>query len=143
MDHVVYLDAQAKEQQLLLDQQKTMIVRGAAGRKLPYGRVNPGDMLYFINNNAEGKVHARAVVESVLNSDKLAEGEAGQLIAEHQAWLQLTEKQRQRWAGKRYLVLVGLGRVEEVEPFQIDRSNYGNMDDWLTVGQIEEVKYGK
>lgn len=42
MDHVVYLDARAKELEKLLDGRKTMIIRGAAGRKLPYGKVNKG-----------------------------------------------------------------------------------------------------
>ncbi|HEX3031499.1 MAG TPA: hypothetical protein VHS59_04560 [Bacillota bacterium] len=58
MDHVVYVDAKAKEMDRLLDGSKTMIIRGAAGRKLPYGMVKPGDTLYFINNNGEGLVKA-------------------------------------------------------------------------------------
>jgi hypothetical protein len=37
MDHVVYLDAEAKELERLLAAQKTMIIWGATGRKLPYG----------------------------------------------------------------------------------------------------------
>lgn len=141
MDHVVYLDANARELDLLLDHKKSMIIRGAAGRKMPYGRVNTGDVLYFINNNAEGLVLAKAGVESVLNSDKLAAEEATQLVDAHQDKLQLTMKQYERWTGKRYLVLVEIGRVEKVEPFRIDKSNYGNMDDWLLVEQIERVRH--
>lgn len=66
MDHVVYVDAKAKEMEKLVDGSKTMIIRGAAGRKLPHGRVNPGDVLYFINNNAEGVVKAKAAVKNVV-----------------------------------------------------------------------------
>ena len=54
--------------------------------------------------------------------------------------LQLTPAQFKRWAGKRYLVLITLADVEQVEPFGIDKSEYGNMDDWLPVGEIESVK---
>jgi hypothetical protein len=39
MDHIVYLDARAKELENLENGNKTMIVRGAMGRKLPYGKV--------------------------------------------------------------------------------------------------------
>jgi len=141
MDHVVYLDASARELDLLLDHKKTMIVRGAAGRKMPYGRVNRGDVLYFINNNAEGLVLAKAEVESVFNSDILAGEQAARLIEINQGRLQLTTKQVQRWAGKRYLVLVEVSGIEKIEPFRIDKSNYGNMDDWLLVEQIERVRY--
>ena len=140
MDHVVYLDAKAKEMDLLLSDQKTMIIRGATGRKMPYGRVNQGDILYFINNNAEGIIRAMAKVKNVINSDKLTEEESAQLVNSYQEKLQLTKKQYDRWAGKRYLVLIEISGVKKVEPFQIDKSNYGNMDDWLPVEQIERVR---
>ena len=140
MDHVVYLDANAKELDLLLSNQKTMIIRGATGRKMPYGRVNQGDILYFINNNAEGAIRAMAIVKNVNNSDKLTEEESAQLVNRYQEKLQLTKKQYDRWAGKRYLVLIEISGVKKVEPFQIDKSNYGNMDDWLPVEQIERVR---
>ena len=140
MDHVVYLDANAKELDLLLSNQKTMIIRGATGRKMPYGRVNQGDILYFINNNAEGVILAMAEVKNVINSDKLTEEESAQLVNSYQEKLQLTKKQYDRWAGKRFLVLIEISGVKKVEPFQIDKSNYGNMDDWLPVEQIERVR---
>ncbi len=140
MDHVIYLDANAKELDLLLSTKKTMIIRGATGRKMPYGRVNQGDILYFINNNAEGIILAKANVKSVFNSDKMTESESAQLINNHQEKLQLTKKQYERWAGKRYLVLIEISGVEKVEPFRIDKSNYGNMDDWLPVEEIGKVR---
>ncbi len=140
MDHVVYLDAVAKELDSLLSNKKTMIIRGATGRKMPYGRVNPGDILYFINNNSEGLIVAKAKVESVFNSDKMTEAESTRLVESRQDKLQLTKKQFDRWAGKRYLVLIEVSGVEKVEPFRIDKSNYGNMDDWLPVEQIEKVR---
>ena len=56
MDHVVYLDAGAKELENLVNGNKAMILRGADERKLPHGNVNEGDMLYFINNNGKKKL---------------------------------------------------------------------------------------
>lgn len=140
MDHVVYLDSQAKELENLLSDRKTMLIRGATGRKMPHGRVNTGDVLYFINNNAEGAVCARCVVTNALHSEKLSEDESHALIQQNQPKLQLTDKQFGRWAGKRYLVLVEVSGVEPVIPFAIDKSNYGNMDDWLPVEKIETVR---
>ena len=51
----------------------------------------------------------------------------------------MTDKQFKRWAGKRYIVLIGINNVEEIEPFRIDKNNYGNMDDWLLVERIENI----
>lgn len=138
MDHVVYLDAKSKELENLVKGQKSMIIRGAAGRKIPHGRVNEGDVLYFINNNGEGKVKARGVVSSVLNSEKLSVEESFETIIRHQDKLQLPDKQFEKWAGKQYLVLVGIDDIREIEPFRIDKSHFTNMDDWLPVGTIDE-----
>ncbi|MBI4927770.1 MAG: hypothetical protein HY835_08385 [Anaerolineae bacterium] len=140
MDHVVYVDAKAKEMEQLLGGSKRMILRGATGRKLPYGRVFPGDQLYFIRNNAEAQVMARARVSEVFNLGPLTPEESQRALDEHQVELQLTPAQVQRWAGKRYLVLIRLEAVEEQNGFEIDRSAYGSMDDWLPVGEIDHVK---
>jgi hypothetical protein len=139
MDHIVYLDAQAKELENLLAGKKTMIIRGATGRKLPHGRVDAGDVLYFINNNAEGGVRARANVKSAFHSEKMTEEESRALVKKNQPKLSLTEKQVKRWAGKRYIVLIEVANIEEIHPFAIDKSAYGNMDDWLPVGRIKSV----
>ena len=140
MDHVVYLDKKADEMTRLLSGEKRMIIRGAAGRKMPYGRVSSGDMLYFLNNDGEGLVRARAVVESVLNSEKMAKQQSVELVQNHQDQLRLTDRQFKRWAGKRYLVLISLSNVETVSPFGMDKSNFGTMDDWLLVNNVEAVK---
>lgn len=140
MDHVVYLDKKAGEADKLLNGSKTQIIRAATGRKLPYGRVFEGHTLYFINNDGSGKVFARATVSNVLNSDKLDPQQSAAMIEENQPFLQLSDDQIRRWRGKRYLVLINLENFEPLQPFLIDRSAYGNMDDWLPVGDIEKVK---
>lgn len=140
MDHVVYIDAKARELEQLLDGSKSMIIRGAAGRKLPHGRVNAEDILYFINNNSKGEIRAKGLVTYVLNSEKMTPEESRELVNEYQSKLRLTDKQLEKWAGKRYIVLIEVGEVQSVQPFNIDKSGYGNMDDWLPVESIENVK---
>ena len=131
--------ADAQDMEKLLAGIKTEIIRGATGRKLPYGRVNIGDILYFINNNAEGLVKARGTVTDVFNSEKMDKNTSVNLVKEHQPKLQLTDKQFERWAGKRYIVLIEVKNIKPLEPFKFDKSNYSNMDDWLPVVEIESV----
>ena len=140
MDHVVYLDAKARELEKLLTGEKSMIVRGAAGRKLPYGRVDTGDSLYFIQNNGDGMVRASGRVGSVVHSEKLTDDQSSQLLNTHQPKLALSPEQFKRWAGKRYLVLIEVTNIQAAGPFAIDRSQYGNMDDWLIAEKIERVR---
>lgn len=140
MDHIVYLDHKAKELENLKTGKKTMIIRGAMGRKLPHGRVNTGDVLYFIENTGDGMVRARANVLDVLNSDKLSPGESVEMVQKNQDKLLLDSGLMNRFAGKRYLVLITITKFGTIEPFRIDRSAFGNMDDWLPVGEVERVK---
>lgn len=140
MDHVVYVDTKAKEMEKLVSKEKKMIIRGATGRKLPYGRVEIGDVLYFIRNKGEGQIEARAVVKTVLNSEKMTEEQSINLVSKNQDKLKLTDQQFNRWAGKRFIVLIEIEDIETIKPFTIDKSNYGNMDDWLLVEEIKNVR---
>jgi ABC-type sulfate transport system substrate-binding protein len=140
MEHVVYLDTKAKEFARLLDGSKKMIIRGAAGRKIPYERVNSGDVLYFIENNASGLICGQGIVADVFNSGKLTEEESISLVETNQDKLQLSPQQIARWAGKRYLVLIEVKDIVKVDPFPIDKSGFSNMDDWLPVEDINKVK---
>ena len=140
MDHIVYLDARAKELSKLFAGEKSMIARGAAGRKMPYGRVHTGDMLWFVENSGDGLVKGRATVKDVFESERLAQEQAEKILLERQAKLRLTDEQVKRWSGKRYLILVEVEKPLEVEPFAISRDGYGNMDDWLPVGDISSAR---
>lgn len=140
MDHIVYVDTEAKELDNIISGLKTIILRGAEGRKVPYGKVSIGDILYFINNNTQGDIKVRAQVKSVYNSDKLAKVESVKLVQKNHDKLQLTDKQFAHWAGKRYLVMIEINNVETMEPFKIDKKSNRKMDDWILVGEIDKVR---
>lgn len=140
MDNIVYLDYKARELDNLISGEKTMIIRGATGRKLPYGRVFKGDVLYFIENKGDGQVKAKAKVKDVFNSEQLTKSESEELVKTNQNKLLLDPGLVQRFSGKRYIVLITIESFQKLDPFKIDRSAYGNMDDWLPVENIDNVK---
>lgn len=140
MEHLVYCDARAKVLDKILDNTKTMIIRGAAGRKLPYGRVFEGERLHFIVNDGSGLIKAKAMVKSVFNSEKMTEEQSKLLVEENQDKLNLTNAQLKRWAGKKYLCLVEVKDVETIEPLKLNRQK--NMDDWISVEDISSILVG-
>lgn len=73
-----------------------MILRGAAGRKMPYGRVNVGDVPYLLENDGSGLIRAKTKVGSAFNSEKMDPGKSIALVEKHQDRLQLTDKQLKR-----------------------------------------------
>jgi hypothetical protein len=140
MDHIVYLDSRAKELENLENGTKTMLVRGAMGRKLPYGKVSVSDVLYFAENKGDGLIKGKARVKSVFFSEKLTKEESEKMVEENQSKLQLNSGLLKRFAGKRFITLIEVENFENLSPFKFDRSEFGNMDDWLPVGKIELVK---
>lgn len=140
MEHLVYCDAKAKVLEKIMRGSKSMIIRGAAGRKLPHGRVFEGEVLYFIENNGSGLIKAKGIVKSVFNSEKMTEEESKSLVAAKQEQLNLTEAQIKRWAGKKVLCLIEIKDVEEIQPLKLERQS--NMDDWITVPSITSILEG-
>ena len=140
MQHVVYLEAKVSELETLLSGDKTMIIRSSPDRQVPYDKVKIGDTLFFLRNNGEGLIRAKATVSSVLCSDKLTRVKSLELIEKNQDKLKLTEEQVKRWGGKRYVVLVGVEKVIRLYPFDINKTKFGNIDDWIVIKDIEKIK---
>lgn len=138
MEHIAYCDAKAKELINLLNGSKTMLIRGAHGRKMPHGKVNKGETVYLIENNGNGLIKAKGIVADAFHSEKLAAEESEKLIKDNAEKLQLTSAQIKRWNGKRYLCFIELKEVKSIEPFSYERAS--NMDDWIIVDNIDRIK---
>lgn len=142
MVHLVYCDNQGKagERELdkILSKQKTMVLRGAAGRKIPHSRVFEGETLYFMEKGS-ASISAKATVTHVDYFIKLQDDEIHQVMEENQEALQFSEKQKVRWH-KKCLCLVSFDHVEEISPLAFDHQ--GNMDDWIILERIEDAVVG-
>ncbi len=137
MVHLVYCDNKSRVLGKILDGSKTMVVRGAAGRKIPHSRVNEGETLYFMEKGSK-KISAKAIVTHVENHIKLTDGEITEIL--NNPKLNLTDPQKKHWH-KKCLVQVEFSGVEPIEP-ALDFEHQGNMDDWLIIEKIEDVVVG-
>lgn len=142
MVHLVYCDNAGKKGEKVLDKilngNKTMVVRGAAGRKIPHSRVFEGETLYFMQKGTKD-ICAMATVKEVKNYQKLDDEEITRVLEENQPKLNLSDKQKIRWH-KKFLCLVEFENLEEIETLEFDHQ--GNMDDWLIIEKIEDVVVG-
>lgn len=138
MVHLVYCDDKEKVLEKILNNSKHMVIRGAAGRKIPHSRVFEGEDLYFMKKGT-GLITAKATVTSVQNYIKLTPEESLEIINKNQSKLNLSQKQVERW-NKKCLCLVEFDDIEEITPLNFDHQN--NMDDWLIIEKIEDVTVG-
>ena len=133
MVHLVYCDNKEKVLEKILDGSKTMIVRGAAGRKIPHSRVFDEEILYFMKKGSK-KISAKARVKNVQNFLKLTDQEIKETLEKNQDKLMLSEKQKERWH-KKCLCLIEFDNLEEITP--VDFDHQGNMDDWLIIEKMD------
>lgn len=142
MVHLVYCDNIGKKGERVLDKiisgKKTMIIRAAAGRKIPHSRVFEGDVLYFMEKGTS-KIRACATVKNVQNYVKLADDEITKILEENENKLNLSDKQKIHWH-KKCICLVEFNNAKEIE--SLDFEHQGNMDDWLIIEKIEDVLVG-
>ena len=99
MVHLVYCDNAGKKGEKVLDKimagTKTMVIRGAAGRKIPHSRVFQGESLYFMEKGS-ALIAAMATVKTVQNYVKLTDDQITKILEENQNKLNLSEKQKIR-----------------------------------------------
>lgn len=143
MVHLVYCDNVGKSGEREIDKivagKKTMVLRGAAGRKIPHSRVFEGETLYFMEKGT-ALISATAKVKAVQNYVKLTEEEIVNIFTNNQEKLNLTLKQQERWH-KKCLCLVEFEDVQTIVP-NLEFDHQGNMDDWLIIEKIEDVVVG-
>lgn len=139
MVHLVYCDDKEKVLEKILNGKKTMVIRAAAGRKIPHSRVFEGEKLYFMKKGT-AKISAMAEVKSVQNFVKLTDEQIDDILDKNADKLNLSEKQRLRWH-KKCICLTEFQNVEEIVP-PLEFERQGNMDDWLILEKIEDVLEG-
>ncbi|WP_323616437.1 hypothetical protein [Erysipelothrix rhusiopathiae] len=138
-EHLVYLDNEGKELQKLLNKEKTMIIRGAAAKKSPLGgRAKIGDVVYFVEKGGDMMVTHRAILTDVIEKYKLTPDESVQYINGFNKQLNLSEKQKLRWYGKKCIGLYEISKIEPIEAFKYNRTK--NMDDWIITDDINQIK---
>lgn len=90
MVHLVYCDNTGEKGERVLDKiiskKKTMVVRGAAGRKIPHSRVHAGETLYFMEKGTS-LIGVKATVKDVQNYAKLTDEQITQVLSDHQSKL--------------------------------------------------------
>jgi ASC-1-like (ASCH) protein len=107
--------------------EKTIESRWYKNKSAPWGKINPGDTVYFKNTGelVTVKVKVREVKQfENLNADKVHE------ILEkfgRDDGIEDIEKYYEMFKDKKYCLLIFLEKPEKIKPFEINKKGYGAM----------------
>ena len=138
-EHLVYLNHKADELQKFIDKKKSMIIRGANGKKCPLGgRAKINDIVYFVETGGGMMVTHRAIISNVVEKYKMSPDESAEFIKQYEKELNLSEEQYERWSTKKCLAVYEIANLEKISPFKYNREN--NMDDWVITDDINKLR---
>ena len=80
----------------------------------------------------------RGVLTKVIEKYKMTPEESTEFIKGFEQELNLSEKQKTRWYGKKCIGLYEVNHLEKIDPFYYDREK--NMDDWIITDNIADIK---
>lgn len=143
VDHIAILRSTWKLIPKILSGKKSIESRWYKAKVAPWNRILAGDIVYF--KDAGKPVSAKAEVEKVLQFEDYSERELQEIIKKYGGVGKInfvnTADMVFEWAKqKRYCILIFLKNPMAVEPFEIDKTRYGNACAWMCVEDITKVK---
>jgi ASC-1-like (ASCH) protein len=141
MDHIAIMKKSWNFIPKILSGEKSIESRFYMAKFAPWDKIKKGDTIYFKNSGEP--ISARANVEKVLqfdnlNSDKIIEicnkygKEIGIKTEKFDKFIALKEN-------KKYCILIYLKQPEAVEPFEINKTGFGNAAAWLCTQDIRKI----
>ena len=139
-DHVAIMKKSWDLLPKILSGEKSIESRWYVNRIAPWNQIDAGDMIYFKDSGEP--ITLRAFVSKVLQIQELNESKAKEILEKYGSDIGMKpSKENIAWCAKRnYCILVFLEDPQEVEPFKIDKTGYGNACAWLVTSDISKLK---
>ena len=80
----------------------------------------------------------RGIISQVIETEKMTADESIAFVEQYEKELNLSKDQYKRWAGKKFLAVFEIDKLEAIEPFQYRRDK--NMDDWIITENIDDIR---
>jgi hypothetical protein len=139
MDHIAILDKKRKLLQKIISGEKGIESRWYQTRRTPWHNIKANNIIYF--KDAGELITAKARVKDVLFFDDLNKDKVLMILKRYgKAICMETLKYTPYYDNKRYCILIFLEDVQQIKPFDIDKTGFGNACAWLTVKDIKKIR---
>lgn len=144
MDHVAIMRKSWGLTEKILTGEKNIESRWHKTRSAPWDRIKKGDTVYFKDSGEPITLKVR--VQRVLQFADLTQVRVKELLRKYARADGIKQKDTPaffaRFKDKKYCILVFLEHPKKVRPFHINKSGFGAMASWITVGSLAEFKVG-
>lgn len=142
MHHLAILKPSLHLLQKIISGEKTIESRWYVSRRAPWNKISAGDLVFF--KNAGAPVTVTAEVDSVLQFSELNSEKISKILSEFGSRIGISAESISSFAQdvseKKYCILVFLKNVQQIAPFEIDKSGFGAMSAWISVEDISGIK---
>jgi len=138
MNHVAYMKKEWGFIPKILCGEKKIESRWYLNKHLPWGKIKTGDRIFFKNTGELVTVKSR--VKRVLALGNLTSEKVGGILEKYGRDDGIAQEKMnyfyKLFSNKKYCLLIYLKKVEKIEPFEINKSGFGQMAAWMTVEDI-------
>ncbi len=141
MEHLAILDKKRKLLAKIISGEKTIESRWYKAKVTPWDRIKRGETVYFKESGEPVSVRAKVaeVMQFYLPATNISE-----LLQKYGKEICFSEpdfSKKMVWCSQRkYCVLMRLAQVQQIEPFEIDKTGFGMMAAWISVEDIQKIK---
>jgi len=126
----------------ILSGRKTIESRWYKNRYSPWNKIEKGDIVYFKNSGEPVTIEVE--VSKVVQYSDLTPVRVKEILSKYGTkdglGIDELDKYYQMFKKKRYCLLVFLKNPRKINPFEIDKTGYGNMAAWISVDNINKIK---
>ena len=138
MHHIAILDKKRKLLPKIISGEKIIESRWYQTKRTPWHNIKKDDVIYF--KDAGEKITVKARVKNVLFFDDLNKEKVQKILQEYGTDICMgTLDYTPYYDKKKYCILIFLEDVQEIKPFHIDKTGFGNACAWMTIKDVKEI----
>lgn len=138
MNHIAILDKKRKLLPKIISGEKTIESRWYQTKRTPWHNIKKDDMIYF--KDCGELITVKAKVKDVLFFDNLNKEKVLTILKKYgKAICVETLEYTSYYDKKKYCILIFLEDVQEIKPFNIDKTGFGNACAWMTIKDIKKI----
>ena len=142
MDHVAIMQKSWEFTEKIATGQKTIESRWYNVRYAPWGRISPGDNIYFKNSGEPVTIQAK--ISRVINFSDLTPEKVQTILEDYGKEMGIDEpdmpKFLEMFKHKKYCILIYLKDAQQILPFEINKQGLGARSSWISVESIAKMK---